>query len=54
MEQLEQDMLNCPQTEGLDVLAHGRMVNDYFHDLKSHVLEGTELKYMWKLPTWAS
>lgn len=45
-------MKSCEQMKGLSVLEHGISVNDYFHDLRGHIINGSELKYEWKLPEW--
>jgi hypothetical protein len=45
-------MLLCEQTPGLNVLAHGQSVHDYYLDLRKHCLNGTPLEYEWKLPEW--
>lgn len=34
------------------MLEHGISVNNYFHDLRNHILNGTALNYEWKLPDW--
>lgn len=46
-------MMACEQMPGLSVLEHGRSVNSYFHDLRNHFLNGTSLKFNWRLPDWA-
>lgn len=45
-------MRQCGQTTDTNVLQHGVNVYKYFLDLKSHVLQGSELKYKWKAPEW--
>jgi len=52
LQSLRAEMEACEQTQGLSVLAHGYSVNAYYHDLRSHVLDGTPLEYDWKLPEW--
>lgn len=37
---------------GMSVLEHGVSVNQYFNDLRNHVLYGDPLAYQWKLPDW--
>ena len=32
---------------------HGQSVWSYYQDLVSHLRDGTDLKYEWKLPEWA-
>lgn len=45
-------MQNCDQTKVLNILEHGKSVNNYFHDLRKHILKNKPLKYDWKLPEW--
>lgn len=45
-------MKNFEQTKGLNILEHGISVNNYFHDLRNHILNNETLKYDWKLPDW--
>lgn len=47
-------MEDCEQTNGMSVLQHGQMVARYFEDLRSHIINGTDLKYEWKLPEWVT
>jgi hypothetical protein len=51
-EQLINDMKACEQTKGMNVLEHGDMVRDYYHDLYFHLYEDTKLRFEWKLPNW--
>lgn len=51
-EQLIKDMKSCEQTKGMNVLEHGLMVRDYFHDLYFYLCEDTNLRYEWKIPNW--
>lgn len=51
--QLRSVMRNCEQTSGMSVLEHGLQVAKYFEDIRSHIVEGTSLKYKWKIPEWA-
>jgi hypothetical protein len=50
--QLIIDMKSCEQTKGMNVLEHGEMVRDYFHELYFHLYEDSTLRYEWKLPEW--
>lgn len=50
---LECQMHNTLQTQGMNVYQHGKMVHDYFCDLRNHILKEAELKYSWRLPEWA-
>jgi hypothetical protein len=50
--ELVKAMKSCEQTQGLNVLQHGLSVNQYFQDLKAHIIDGTPLKFEWKLPGW--
>lgn len=52
LNQLISDMKNCEQTQGLSIYDHGVSVNQYYNDLKSHILKGTDLEFAWKLPDW--
>lgn len=45
-------MNNCEQTKGLSIMEHGISVNNYFHDLRNHILFNHDLKYEWRLPDW--
>lgn len=45
-------MNNCEQTKGLSIMEHGISVNNYFHDLRNHILFNQDLKYEWRLPDW--
>jgi putative nucleotidyltransferase with HDIG domain len=45
-------METCEQTKGMNILQHGRMVNDYYNDLFYHLSDGVILNYEWKLPLW--
>lgn len=49
---LRRAMRSTEQTTGMSVLEHGLEVARYFEDLRSHVINGTQLKYEWKLPDW--
>lgn len=51
-EQLIKDMKACEQTKGMNVLQHGEMVRDYYHDLYFHLYEDTDLCFEWRLPDW--
>lgn len=42
----------CEQTTGLSVLAHGESVHHYYLDLRNHVLDGSPLRFDWKIPDW--
>jgi hypothetical protein len=51
--QLIEDMKACEQTKGMNVLEHGELVRNYYHDLFFHLYEeDTSLSYEWKLPDW--
>ena len=50
--ELRRTMRQCAQTPTANVLEHGFSVARYFLELRDHVLNGTELKYEWKLPEW--
>jgi hypothetical protein len=43
----------CEQTSGLNMLQHGKMVHEFYLDLKGHITRGESLKNPWKLPAWA-
>ena len=45
-------MLDCEQTPGLSVLAHGESVWSYYRDLFQHCVHGDPLRYTWRLPDW--
>lgn len=45
-------MKDCEQTKGLSIFAHGLSVNNYFQDLRNHILNKENLKYEWRLPDW--
>lgn len=45
-------MQKTEQMKNLSVLEHGVSVHNYFLDLQNHILNGSELKYEWKLPDW--
>ena len=47
-----QDMKDCKQTEDLNVLEHGQMVNKYYMELFSHLTTETQLSLSWRLPQW--
>jgi hypothetical protein len=54
-EQLIRDMKACPQTQGMSVLDHGDMVQEYYYDLINHLRDHynvTKLNFEWKLPEW--
>ena len=40
------------QASGLSILAHGRMVRDFYRDLLSHLRHRTPLRHSWRLPDW--
>jgi len=46
------DMMACEQTKGMSVLEHGESVYKYFEDLYSHLANGTDLKFEWRMPKW--
>ena len=51
-ESIIEDMKRCLQTKDFNVLEHGHMVNRYYKELVTHLINGTELKLVWKLPQW--
>ena len=46
------DMKDCEQTKKVNVLEHGQMVNKYYKELSSHLINGTSLSLLWRLPDW--
>lgn len=51
-ERIIEDMKICEQTKHVNVLEHGRMVNNHYKDLICHLIKGTKLSLAWKLPQW--
>lgn len=45
-------MIDCEQTPGLNVLAHGQSVWSYYQDLFQHCVHGQALNHTWRLPEW--
>lgn len=45
-------MMACEQTKGQSVLDHGDSVNDHMKDLVSHLANGTDLQFAWRVPAW--
>lgn len=52
IEELEAPMRACYQFERMNVLEHGYSVFEHFEDLYNHLLLGTALKKVWKIPDW--
>jgi len=44
--------MDTPQTSTQTVLEHGISVHKYFNDLFQELINGSELKFNWKLPQW--
>jgi hypothetical protein len=53
-EQVIEDMSACEQTQGMNVLEHGQLVNLYYQDLITHLETGAPLMYQWRLPEWVT
>jgi hypothetical protein len=45
-------MKSCEQAKGISILQHGESVRDYLFDLLTHLRDGSDLKYEWRLPDW--
>jgi hypothetical protein len=44
--------MECDQTKGVSVWAHGVHVRNHLFDLINHLRHGDPLRYSWKLPEW--
>ena len=49
---LSEQMRDCEQMPGLDVLAHGEVVCARFVELADHIQYDVALESEWRLPTW--
>lgn len=51
-DELENEMRNCYQSAGQNMLEHGQAVSAKFSELLAHLRGHTPLLTDWKLPTW--